>query len=131
MLHKRAVLGGAFCQQIEAVSRLYRLIERGNALRVRLRGLAYGDQAIFMRREVFQGLGGFPDVQLMEDVLLMRQFRQLAWPALLPGPVHVHPRRWQRRGIIRQTVCNWSLLAAQSLGVDPNRLAKFYPPHSG
>ena len=128
-LRDGAVLGGAFYQQIDAPQKLYRWIERGNALRVRLRGLAYGDQAIFMRRDVFQRLGGFPEVKLMEDLLLMRRFRQLSRPVLLPGPVHVHSRRWQRRGIIWQTLCNWTLLCAEAFGVAPDRLAKFYPPH--
>ncbi|MCG8448543.1 MAG: TIGR04283 family arsenosugar biosynthesis glycosyltransferase [Pirellulales bacterium] len=123
------VLGGAFYQHIDAPGKLFRWIERGNALRVRWRGLAYGDQAIFMRKEVFQQLGRFPEVKLMEDLLLMRRFRKLSKPVLLPGPVHVHPRRWQRRGIVRQTLSNWSLMCAQSLGVAPDRLAKFYPSH--
>ena len=129
ILRNQGVLGGAFCQEIDAPQRSYRWLEWGNALRVRLRGLAYGDQAIFMRAEVFQQLGGFPPVKLMEDLLLMRQFRRLAEPVLLPGPVHVHPRRWERRGVVRQTLCNWSLISAQLLGVAPDRLAKFYPSH--
>ncbi len=128
-LQDESVLGGAFRQQIDAAGRLYRWLERGNAARVRWRGLAYGDQAIFMRREVFDGLGGFPTVKLMEDLLLMRAFRKLTRPVLLPGPVHVDPRRWQRRGVVRQTLCNWALLSAQSVGVSPDRLARFYPLH--
>ena len=129
VLSEPAVLGGGFCQKIDAPQWPYRWIERGNAWRVRCRGLAYGDQAIFMRAKVFDELGGFPEVKLMEDLLLMRQFRRLAQPALLPGPVHVHPRRWQRRGVIRQTLCNWSLVCAERLGVSPDRLANFYPSH--
>ncbi|MCH7752014.1 MAG: TIGR04283 family arsenosugar biosynthesis glycosyltransferase [Planctomycetes bacterium] len=128
-LQDASVLGGAFRQQIDAAGRLYRWLERGNAARVRWRGLAYGDQAIFMRREVFDELGGFPTVKLMEDLLLMRAFRKLTRPVLLPGPVHVDPRRWQRRGVVRQTLCNWALLSARAVGVSPDRLARFYPLH--
>jgi len=123
-------LGGALGQRIDAEGFLYRLLEHGNAARVRWRGMAYGDQAIFMRREVFQQLGGFPEVELMEDLLLMRAFRKKSRPKLLPGPVFVDPRRWQRRGVLRQTLCNWSLVCAHALGVTPDRLARFYPPHS-
>ena len=123
------VLGGALVQRIEASGRLYRWLERGNAARVRWRGLAYGDQAIFMRSSTFQQLGGFPPVKLMEDVLLMRAFRRLARPVLLAGPVYVHARRWQRRGVVRQTLCNWTLLTAQAVGVAPDWLARFYPSH--
>ena len=123
------VLGGAFRQHIDAAGFLYRLLERGNEARVRLRGMAYGDQAIFLRRATFDQLSGFPEVKLMEDLLLMRAFRSVGRPALLPGPVHVHPRRWQKRGVIRQTLCNWSLILGEKVGVSPNRLARFYPSH--
>jgi len=128
-MKERSVLGGAFRQEIDASGRLYRWLEYGNAARVNWRGLAYGDQAIFMRREVFDQLGRFPTVKLMEDLLLMRAFRKLSQPVLLPGPVHVHPRRWQRRGVVRQTLCNWALLSARAVGVAPDRLAQFYPLH--
>jgi len=124
-----SVLGGAFRQRIEAPGLAYRLLERGNALRVRCWGLPYGDQGIFMRREIFEQLGGFPEVRLMEDLLLMRLLRPRAWPVLLPGPLHVSPRRWQRHGVIRQTLRNWRLLAAEAFGVSPDRLADSYPPH--
>ncbi len=123
------ILGGAFEQQIDASGFRYRLLECGNAARVRLRGMAYGDQAIFMRRETFLVLGGFPEVPLMEDLLLMRDFRELGKAILLPGPVHVHPRRWQQRGIVQQTLCNWSLVCGEKLGVPPDRLANFYLSH--
>lgn len=128
-LDDKSVLGGAFSQRIEAPGVLYRLLERGNAARVRIRGMPYGDQAIFMRRGTFEELGGFPQVKLMEDLLLMRRFKHLSFPVLLPGPIYVHPRRWQRYGVIRQTIGNWSLLCAQAMGIAPDRLARFYPMH--
>lgn len=120
---------GAFRQRIEAEGRLFRWLERGNAWRAQRRGLPYGDQAIFIRRSTFEALGGFPEVRLMEDVMLMRLLRRRSWPALLPGPLHVSPRRWQKHGMIRQTVRNWLLLSAFRLGVHPDRLAAFYAPH--
>ena len=128
-LENGPVLGGAFQQKISASGLLYRLLERGNALRVRWLGLPYGDQGIFLRREVFDRLGGFPEVGLMEDLLLMRKLRRRARPVLLPGPLQVSPRRWQRYGVVRQTLRNWSLLLAERLGVSPDSLARFYPPH--
>ncbi len=120
---------GAFRQRIEAEGRRYRWLERGNAWRVRRRGLPYGDQGIFMRRALFESLGGFPEVRLMEDVLLMKRVRRRVWPVLLPGPLYVSARRWQRYGVIRQTARNWLLLAAAAAGVHPDRLAAFYAPH--
>jgi rSAM/selenodomain-associated transferase 2 len=117
---------GAFRQAIEADGRLYRLLERGNAWRAARRGLPYGDQGIFVRRELFEEIGGFPQLRLMEDVFLMKRLRRRAWPVLLPGPLYVSPRRWQRRGVVRQTLRNWGLLGSAALGVHPDRLARFY-----
>lgn len=130
-LENEKTLGGAFWQQIDASGCLYRLLERGNAARVRWCGIPYGDQAIFMRRNVFEQLGGFPSVKLMEDLILMRKFRKMSCPVLLPGPVFVHPRRWQQQGVVRQTLRNWSLLSAHALGVAPDKLARYYPLHNG
>jgi hypothetical protein len=128
-LFDERTLGGAFRQRIEARGLIYRLIERGNAMRVRIRKLPFGDQGIFVRRGIFQELGGFPDVPLMEDVLLMRKLRRLSRIPLLPGPLHVSARRWQKHGPVRQTLRNWSILTAEQLGASPDRLADFYAPH--
>ena len=125
-LADESVACGAFRQQIEAEGRVYRWLERGNAWRALRRGLPYGDQGIFVRREVFVEEGGFPDVRLMEDLLLMRRLRRRWRPVLLPGPLHVSARRWERQGVVRQTLRNWSLLMAAWLGVPPDRLATFY-----
>lgn len=120
---------GALRQRIDAEPWIYRWLERGNAERVRWCGVPYGDQAIFIRRAVFESAGGWPAVPLMEDVILMRKLRRQSWPLLLPGPVHVSPRRWQRHGVLRQTLRNWRLLAALSFGVSPARLAQQYARH--
>ncbi|MEX0711407.1 MAG: TIGR04283 family arsenosugar biosynthesis glycosyltransferase [Pirellulales bacterium] len=128
-LDDRRQAAGAFEQRIEADGLLFRLLERGNAWRVRRRGLVYGDQGIFVRRELFDQLNGFPEVALMEDLLFMKRLRRVVWPLLLAGPLHVSARRWQRHGVIRQTVRNSLLLAAARLGVPPDRLARYYTPH--
>jgi rSAM/selenodomain-associated transferase 2 len=120
---------GAFRQRIDAPGILYRGLERGNALRIRLWSLPYGDQGIFVRRDLFEQLGGFPPLPLMEDVALMRKLSRLSRPVLLPGPLHVDARRWQRQGVVQQTLRNWSLLTAYYLGVSPTRLAPSYPSH--
>jgi rSAM/selenodomain-associated transferase 2 len=123
------VVAGAFRQRIESAHWRYRWLEWGNALRARRWGVPYGDQGIFVRRATFDSLGGFPDVPIMEDLMFMRRLRRLARPALLDGPLHVSPRRWEHNGVVRQTLRNWSLLAALRLGVSPQRLANWYRPH--
>jgi len=129
-LANRCVGGGAFRQRIEAEGRLYRALERGNAMRVARLKLPYGDQGIFLRREIFLAAGGFPDVPILEDILLMQKVRRRVGLALLPGPIHVSARRWRRHGVVRQTLRNWALLAAHGMGVSPERLARFYTRHS-
>ena len=122
-------LHGALWQQIDSPALAYRWLEWGNAARVRWLGLPYGDQAIFVRREKFLERGGFPDEPLLEDLILMQELRGRAWPALLPGPVVVSPRRWQRHGVVRQTARNWWLLARYAAGAKPVDLADYYRPH--
>ena len=128
-LRRPQVICGAFRQRIEASGWAYRWLESGNAQRAAWLGLPYGDQAIFIRRQVFEKLGGFAEVPLLEDVLIMQPLRKRSWPVLLPGPVYVSPRRWQRHGIVQQTIRNWLILAAFSIGVSPQRLADWYRRH--
>ena len=121
------IVGGAFRQRIEHDRKIFRWLEWGNATRARWRKLPYGDQGIFLRREIFEAVGGFAEVGLMEDVLLMQEIRRRKWRIdLLPGPLHVDPRRWLKHGVFRQTLRNWTLLAGLELGVQPDRLAQFY-----
>jgi rSAM/selenodomain-associated transferase 2 len=127
-LAEPTVIGGCFRQVIDAAGWNYRLVERGNAARVRWLGWAYGDQGIFVRKSVFESLGGFPDLELMEDLYFVKQLRRSGRFAPLDVPIIVSPRRWQKTGVFRQTLRNWTLLTLAHLGVSPDRLAKFYPP---
>ncbi|MBT6155009.1 MAG: glycosyltransferase family 2 protein [Planctomycetaceae bacterium] len=126
-LADESIVGGCFRQAIEAAGMRFRLLEWGNALRVKTCKWAYGDQGIFIRRDIFESLGGFPDVRLMEDLLLMKRLKKVGRIALLEQRIHVSARRWQQRGVIRQTLRNWSLIILAQCGVSPNRLAGFYP----
>ena len=126
-LHDQRVVGGAFRQQIGNDRTIFRWLEWGNAARVRWRSLPYGDQGIFLRRETFESLGGFEEVRLMEDVLLMQKLRRNRRRIeLLPGPLHVDPRRWLANGVVKQTLRNWTLLSGLWLGIHPDWLAQFY-----
>ena len=117
---------GAFAQQIEAPGWLYRSLEFGNRLRVRWRRLAYGDQGVFVARALFEHVGGYPDQPLMEDVELAWRLQPFGRPQLLPGPLKLSPRGWQRRGVIGQTLFNWLLYTRYVLGGDADQLAKLY-----
>jgi rSAM/selenodomain-associated transferase 2 len=121
-----------FYQNIEATGIGYSLLQWGNAWRARWSGRVYGDQAITITRELFEVIGGFPEVDLMEDVLLSKTLRRRGLrPCVLAGPVKISARRWMKQGIIRQTLSNWWLLLQLRLGRKPNQLAKHYRRHDG
>lgn len=126
-LRDARVVAGCFRQRIDAAGWRYRLLERGNALRVNLWKWAYGDQGIFVRRDVFEELGGFPELKLMEDLYLMKRLKKRGRIVQVSPPLVVSPRRWQQAGIVRQTLRNWTLLALAGCGVSPDRLASLYP----
>jgi rSAM/selenodomain-associated transferase 2 len=120
-------VGGCLSQVIDDEGRLLRIIERGNNLRAKLLGWAYGDQGIFVRANVFNELGGFPDIRLMEDLLFVKKLRRTGRFVVLPEKLHTSARRWNRTGTLRQTFRNWMLLLLAHCGVSVNWLARFYP----
>jgi rSAM/selenodomain-associated transferase 2 len=121
-----ASVGGCFRQAIESPGVAYRLLEHGNALRVRALGWAYGDQGLFVRRDVFRRLGGFPELPLMEDLYFTKRLQRVGRFRLLPQRIHVSPRRWERSSVLRQTLRNWRLIALAHCGVSLDRLAEHY-----
>ena len=120
------VQAGAFRQRIEASGAAYRWLEQGNAWRVRWGRRPYGDQALFVRRTLFESVGGFPDVPFLEDLLLGRAIARRCRPVLLAGPLYVSPRHWQRRGVLRQTLRNWLILGRHAAGAAPSELKERY-----
>jgi rSAM/selenodomain-associated transferase 2 len=127
VLRRRGVVAGCFTMTVRAHGLLYRLIGACATARVRLTGLAYGDQGLVLRRETFQQLGGFLEIPLMEDVFFSRALRRTGRVVVVPRRIYVSPRRWRRAGLIRQTLRNWTLTALATTGIAPHRLAKFYP----
>ena len=124
--HQNKPLFGAFRQRIDGPQMRYRWLERGNAARVNWCRLPYGDQGMFIDRESYRASGEMAAVPLMEDVMLSRAAAKICSPVLLPGPIHLSPRRWQKHGVVSRTLQNWFILSAFYCGVPPERLAKWY-----
>ncbi len=120
-------VAGCFRMTIRADGVLYRWTDFFANARVRLTGMAYGDQGLFLTRARFGQVGGFPPVRFLEDVLMSRRLARDGRIVLARHRIVVSPRRWQRAGIVRQTVRNWVLVGLASAGVDPDRLAAYYP----
>jgi rSAM/selenodomain-associated transferase 2/rSAM/selenodomain-associated transferase 1 len=125
-----AVEGGArwgrFDVRIDSPQPLLRLVSTMINIRSRASGIATGDQAMFVRRDVFEQVGGFPDLPLMEDVVLSQRLKQVAPPACLRAQVVTSARRWERHGSVRTIVLMWRLRALHALGVSPQALADQY-----
>lgn len=125
-----AVAGGAlwgfFAVRIAGRHRMLRVVERMMNLRSRVSGIATGDQAIFVRRDAFQLLGGYAPIELMEDIDLCARLKWLGRPTRLASPVVTSARRWEARGVLRTIVLMWCLRAMFALGVSPQRLARWY-----
>jgi len=122
------VAGGAFCLAIDSPRIALRLIAACTNLRARLTRVPYGDQGIFVRKSIFDRLGGFPDQPLMEDLEFARRLKRAGRVVLLPKFVRTLSRRWDREGLVFVTLRNRIFVLLYFLGVSPARLARRYDP---
>jgi rSAM/selenodomain-associated transferase 2 len=125
-MRQRGRTWGRFDVRLSGEHPLLRLIEYLMNWRSRLSGIATGDQGIFVRREVFQLVGGFPEIDLMEDIALTKALRKEGRPLCLRPKVVTSSRRWEDNGMIRTVLLMWYLRLVYFLGADPNRLSRLY-----
>jgi len=93
-------------------------------------GMPYGDQGLFLARSLFERLGGYADIPIMEDVDMVRRCRMAGRVQLAAAAITISARRWEREGWMWTTIRNWALVSLYGAGVSPNRLAKWYPPRA-
>jgi rSAM/selenodomain-associated transferase 2 len=117
---------GRFDIAIAGQRRLLAVVAGAINLRSRLGGIATGDQAIFVRRDVFAAVGGFPDIALMEDVALTRTLKRVSRPLCIAAKVTTSGRRWEQHGVLRTILLMWRLRLAYFLGAEPAALARRY-----
>jgi rSAM/selenodomain-associated transferase 2 len=117
---------GRFDVRIEGRPWMLRVVAWLMNLRSRLSGIATGDQAIFVRREAFEQVGGFPVQPLMEDIEISRRLKRLGPPVCLCARVCTSGRRWEQRGVWRTIVLMWRLRWRYWRGESPARLAEAY-----
>jgi rSAM/selenodomain-associated transferase 2 len=123
---------GRFDVRIAGRSRWLPVVAALMNIRSRLTGIATGDQALFMRRDAFDAVGGFPDQALMEDIEISKRLRRHAGaPACLRAKVVTSGRRWDERGAWRTIVLMWRLRWLYWRGVSTDRLAAAYRPSTG
>jgi rSAM/selenodomain-associated transferase 2 len=120
------VAAGAFSLGIDADSPGLRFIASCANLRSRYLGLPYGDQGLFLRADRFQACGGFPDLSIMEDVVMVGRLRKSGPIVTVAERIRTSSRRWHRLGVLRTTLINQTILAGFLLGVPAVRLARWY-----
>lgn len=121
-----SLAGGRFDVALEGEGWMLKLIGAMISLRSRFSKIATGDQAIFIRREVFVRLGGYPDIPVMEDVALSRALKRVGGVACLKSRVITSARRWQTEGVWRTVFRMWALKSLYLMGVSPFWLKRFY-----
>ena len=130
-VNQNGFCAGAFSLGIDSDDWGLRFIERVANWRSRFFQMPYGDQALFVRRDLFNEIGGFPDFPIMEDFELIRRLRRKGKICILPVPVRTSPRRYLNFGIFKTWLLNQIIIAAYYLGIPPERLACWYRREKG
>jgi rSAM/selenodomain-associated transferase 2 len=125
-LKNSQIVGGRFDVRFDRPSRWGAVISWFMNRRSRLSGIATGDQAIFVRRQTFERMGGFPDIPLMEDIEFSRRLKRQGPTAALTDCVTTSFRRWEKTGPLRTILLMWMLRFLYWLGVSPSRLNQWY-----
>lgn len=120
------VIAGAFELKIDGQDPSLRWIERLVKLRSRLLSLPYGDQAIFLTKQVFEEVGGFSNLPIMEDFELVQCLKRRGKIGIATAAVVTSPRRWQKLGVWQTTLINQLIILGYYLGISPTKLSNFY-----
>jgi rSAM/selenodomain-associated transferase 2 len=119
-------VGGAFDLHIDSQRRLCKFVANVASRRSRLLQLPYGDQGVFVWRQVFELLGGFPDIAIMEDIAFARQLRRQGRLTFIPIGLITSGRRWNANGVLKTTLVNWWVTTLFFLHVSPLWLRRTY-----
>jgi hypothetical protein len=120
------VVGGRFDIELDESSLAWRLLGKLISLRSRIMRSATGDQAIFVRRDIFMAMGGFTEIDLCEDVDFARRLKRSGRVACLHSRVISSARRWRQNGLVRTVLKMWLIKSLFLAGVSPTRLRRYY-----
>lgn len=121
------IAAGAFSLRIDHPGLGFRLIETAANIRSRMTSLIYGDQGMFLLKEVFDHIGGFADIPLMEDIEISRRLRKQGKIVFIKPPITASPRRWLKEGMIYTTLRDWTIAFSYTFfKISPERLIKHY-----
>lgn len=118
--------GGRFRVKLDEIGFIYQIIERGINNRDRITGGSTGDQAIFVRKDIFERLGGFKEIPLCEDLDFARRLKRTGKYVQLPAYVVTSARRWAKEGPYSVIIIMWLIRLLFLLGYPPQKLKKIY-----
>lgn len=124
-LQESGAVGGAFRLEIDSGNTFLKSLARMANLRCLLSGIPYGDQGIFILRETFQKIGGYPEIPILEDVELARKMKRAGKTILLKERMTTSARRWKKEGLLMTTVRHRWIMLLYFLGASPKRLGRF------
>ena len=123
---EKNVAWGRFDVLLSGTQPSFRIVEFFMNTRSRLTGIATGDQAIFVTRQLFDHVGGFPEIELMEDIAFSKNLKKFCRPICYRNRVLTSSRRWERKGIVRTIFSMCFLRLRYALGGSPEKLAREY-----
>jgi len=121
-----ARLWGRFDIQLSGAPLMLKVISQMMNWRSRLTGIATGDQVIFVSRSVFDKVGQYPEISLMEDIALSKALKNISPPICLKDKVISSGRRWEQNGVVKTILLMWCLRLRYYFGADPELLAFLY-----
>ncbi|MEH2286069.1 TIGR04283 family arsenosugar biosynthesis glycosyltransferase [Nostoc sp.] len=126
VVQQPGTVAGAFNLRIDASLLSLRWVELGVNLRSHFCQMPYGDQAIFLTKVLFQQIGGFPELPIMEDFEFMRRLKAKGRITIISTPVVTSARRWLQKGVFKTTLLNQIIIIAYLLGVSPAQIRRWY-----
>ena len=126
IMARPGTVAGAFSLGIDGTEIGLRIIEKLANFRSRVFQMPYGDQAIFLRANLFRSIGGFPEMPIMEDFVFIQRLKKEGRVVIAPIAVTTSSRRWKELGILKTTMINQAVLLAYFFGSDPERLVRWY-----
>lgn len=127
VLGDKRVAAGGFDLGISDPRVRFRIIESAATIRAHMTSLIYGDQGMFLKKDIFDSIGGFADIPLMEDIEISLRLKKLGKIVFLRPPMKASPRRWLREGVLYTTFRDWlTAFSYTFLKIDPGKLVKYY-----
>lgn len=125
-LSKSNIIGGCFSQKIEGTNILYPWIAFTGNLRARISHVFYGDQGIFVKKNIFQEIGGFPEVDICEDIYFCKKLKKHGKLCVFPEKIICSPRRWEKQGMFSTFLLNMKITLNILLKKSTTQFSKHY-----